>query len=94
MDRTPFYAHTPNPFNYYHGVWIKPPAINNLFPLSEDEKKKVLRGLANRDKYKDSYSDNYERWLRYQFGDYFAENFLLVYTRKYWMEEARNMETK
>lgn len=94
MDQTPYYTHTPNPFNYYRGTWIKHPAINNLFPLSEDEKERVLTGLADRERYRSSYTDNYEQWLRYQFGDYFAENFPLVYTRKYWAEEARNMETK
>ena len=27
------YRHKPNPFNLYHGLWIKHPAQNNLFPL-------------------------------------------------------------
>ena len=94
FDTIPYYTHIPNPCNYYHGIWIKHPSLNNLFPLSKEEKYKVLLGLSSRDKYKDVRLDNYEYWLRYQFGDYFAENFPLVYTRKYWTVEAKNMETK
>ena len=93
FDKTPHYVHTPNPYNYYHGMWIKHPAINNLCPLSDAEKQLVLDGLSDRNKYSDVYTDNYEMWLRYQFGDYFAEHFPLVYTRKYWSVEAKNMGT-
>lgn len=94
FDKTPHYSHTPNPFNYYYGTWIKHPAMNNLYPLSQYEKDKILEGLANRDQYSDRWKENYEYWLRYQFGDYFAEHFPLVYTRKYWGDEAKNMETE
>ena len=93
LDVTPYYSFEPNPFNYYHGIWIKHPAINNLYPLSEKEKEKILEGLKERKKYECCYTDSYEMWLRYQFGDYFAEHFPLSYTRKYWAEEASNMET-
>ena len=94
FDITPYYSHIPNPHNYYHGKWIKHPAMNNLFTLSQEEKNLVLRGLSVRDEYTDKWNKNYEYWLRYQFGDYFAEHFSMVYTRKYWVEEAKNMETK
>lgn len=94
FDLTPYYVHEPNPFNYYHGIWIKHPAINNLFPLSDAEKEKILNGMQDREKYKSHHTENYEQWLRFQFGDYFAENFPLAYTRKYWVEEACNMETR
>lgn len=94
FDKIPYNTHIPNPRNYYHGIWIKHPALNNLFPLSNTEKEKVLSSLSERDKYKEEYLKNYEYWLRYQFGDYFAEKFPLVYTRKYWTVEAKNMETK
>ena len=94
FDRTPFYAHIPNPYNYYHGMWIKHPAINNLYPLSDNEKHLVNNDLKLREKYASKYHENYEYWLRYQFGDYFSDNFPLVYTRKYWQEEAKNIGTK
>lgn len=35
--------------------------------------------MKNRDKHKEKYSDNYENWLRHQFGDYFAERFPMTY---------------
>lgn len=94
FDKTPYYSHVPNPFNYYQGIWIKHPAMNNLYPLNQNEKDKILEGLSNRDQYSDRWKENYEYWLRYQFGDYFAEHFPLVYTRKYWSDEAKNMETE
>ena len=50
FDRTPFYAHIPNPYNYYHGMWIKHPAINNLYPLSDNEKHLVNNDLKLREK--------------------------------------------
>ncbi|SEQ17349.1 Protoporphyrinogen oxidase [Lachnospiraceae bacterium NE2001] len=93
FDVVPYNSHVPNPYNYYHGLWIKHPAQNNLFPLDEREKAEILKGIKNRNKYSDVWSDNYENWLRYQFGDYFAEHFSLAYTRKYWAEDAKNMET-
>lgn len=37
---------------------------------------------------------NYEQWLKLQFGNYFAEHFPIPYTKKYWMTEAKNLETK
>lgn len=94
FDKTEYYKHLPISYNYYKGHWIKHPAQNNLFPLSEHEKQLVLNGLADRQKYQDGYKENYERWLRYQFGDYFAENFPMVYTKKYWGVEAKELETK
>lgn len=94
FDKTEQYKHLPVSYNYYHGKWIKHPAQNNLFPLSSQEKQLVLDDLKKRKKYKEGYQQNYEKWLRYQFGDYFAEHFPMVYTRKYWGVEAKELETK
>lgn len=94
FDKTEYVTHIPNPVNYYHGTWIKHPAQNNLFPLSDEEKQKILADLKKREKYKNDFEKNYEMWLRYQFGDYFAENFPLVYTEKYWGVHAHELETK
>ena len=93
FDQKEYYTHLPVSYNYYKGYWIKHPAQNNLFPLSEHEKHLVLNGLEHRKKYQDGYKNNYERWLRYQFGDYFAENFPMAYTRKYWGVDAKELET-
>ena len=88
-------THIPNPYNIYNRKWIKHPAQNNLFPLDEAEKKRIIDDFLARPTEVDMTKvENYEQWLRLQFGDYFAEHFPMVYTRKYWMCEAREMETK
>lgn len=89
------YRHTPNPYNLYHGLWIKHPAQNNLYPLPKEEKKKIIADFKNRPQHVDiSKVSNYEQWLRVEFGNEFAELFPMVYTRKYWMTEAHDLETK
>lgn len=88
-------CHVPNPQNIYHRMWIKHPAQNNLFPLEEAEKRRIIDDFMARPTEVDmSQVENYEQWLRLQFGNYFAEHFPMVYTRKYWMCEAREMETR
>ena len=88
-------THIPNPYNIYHRKWIKHPAQNNLFPLEKQEKKLIIADFLARPTNVDmSQITNYEQWLRAQFGDYFAEHFPMVYTRKYWMCEAKDLETK
>ena len=88
-------THIPNPYNIYRRRWIKHPAQNNLYPLEEDEKKRIVDDFLARPKDVDmAQIDNYEQWLRVQFGNCFAERFPMVYTRKYWMCEAKELETR
>ena len=87
------YRHKPNPFNLYHGLWIKHPAQNNLFPLPKEEKEKIIADFRNRHNADSLIVDDYELWLRLQYGNYFAEHFPMVYTRKYWMTKAADLET-
>lgn len=87
--------HTPNPYNIYQRQWIKHPAQNNLFPLSVEEKEAIIRDFKARPVVDATYvPKNYEEWLRVQFGDYFAEHFPMVYTKKYWMMEAKDLRTE
>lgn len=87
--------HIPNPFNLYNGLWIKHPAQNNLYPLSEAKKERIISDFKNRPEIIDIKSiANYEEWLRIQYGDSFAEQFPMPYTKKYWMHEAKDLETK
>lgn len=85
--------HIPSPFNYYNKKWIKHPAQNNLYPLSQKEKEEILESFQNRKNISIENIKNYEEWLRVQYGDYFAENFPMKYTRKYWGVEAKELET-
>lgn len=88
-------THIPNPYNIYNRKWIKYPAQNNLFPLSEDEKNVIIDEFAHRPAVSEqTRPQNYEEWLRLQFGNYFAEHFPMVYTRKYWMREASQLRTE
>lgn len=88
------YHHLPEAYNVYKGIWIKHPAQNNLFPLTEEEKELIIKDFLSRKSADDTPVDNYEDWLRLQFGDYFAEHFPMVYTRKYWMKEACELRTE
>ncbi|MGX2982869.1 protoporphyrinogen/coproporphyrinogen oxidase [Helicobacter sp. 23-1045] len=84
-------THIPNPINYYENIAIKHPAQNNLCHLPLDIKISALKDMiGNKNKNKIC---NYEDWLRAQYGDFFTENFVKKYTRKYWTLEARELST-
>ena len=89
--KTPFLKHKPLSSNYYKGLWLKHPAQNNLYPLSSEEKQNILNDFKKRGNLQ---INNYEDWLRVQYGDYFSENFPMVYTKKYWTVKAKDLETK
>ena len=89
--KTPFLKHKPLSSNYYKGFWLKHPAQNNLYPLSNKEKQKILNDFKKRENLQ---INNYEDWLRVQYGDYFTDNFPIVYTEKYWTVKAKDLETK
>lgn len=92
--KTPFTKHFPMIYNFYKGTWLKHPAQNNLFPLSKEEKEMILNDFKNRKEVPVEDIKTYEEWLRVQYGDYFAENFPMVYTEKYWTVQAKELETK
>ena len=88
-------THIPNPYNIYNRKWIKHPAQNNLYPLSAEEKSLIIKDFLSRpNNVETDKIDNYEQWLRIQFGNYFAEHFPMKYTKKYWMSEAKELETR
>lgn len=91
---TQHFKHLPISSNYYKGHWLKHPAQNNLFSLNSHEKELILNDFVQRIEKKEVEIKNYEEWLRIQYGDYFAENFPMIYTEKYWTICARDLETK
>lgn len=93
-ESSPTYPHPPVSYNYRNGYWLKHPAQNNLHPLPVDEKVKIIEDFINRPQKDISEIENYEEWLRVQYGNYFAENFPFKYTRKYWGVEPKELETK
>lgn len=91
-SQTPLYEHPSLCYNYYKGFWLKHPAQNNLAPLPNDEKVKIITDFISRPKKKAIKS--YDEWLICQYGEYFAKNFPFKYTRKYWCQEPSKLETK
>ena len=89
-----FYTHNPNPNNYYKGKWLNHSPQNNLFPLALSEKIKIIKDFILRDKKNLAECRNYEEWLKNVYGNYFATNFPMVYTKKYWCIPAKQMGTK
>ena len=94
FTKTPLIRHKPLSYNYYKGYWLKHPAQNNLFPLSQSEKILITDDFKLSKEVETEKIKNYEEWLRVQFGNYFAENFPMVYTEKYWTVESKDLETK
>lgn len=94
FDKVSHHKHVPNPYNYYSGTWLKHPAQNNLFPLSDNEKTKIIEDFKSREETDISDIHNYEEWLRVQYGNYFAEHFPMEYTKKYWCKSASELEIK
>lgn len=93
-ESSPTIPHPPVSYNYWNGYWLKHPAQNNLHPLPVEEKVKIIEDFVNRPQKDVSQIENYEEWLRVQYGNYFAENFPFKYTRKYWGVEPEELETK
>ena len=91
---SPLYEHPAISNNYYKGYWLKHPAQNNLYPLAEDEKTKIIEDFKTRPQKEISEIEDYATWLECQYGKYFAHNFPFAYTRKYWGKEASELETK
>lgn len=89
-----FIRHIPNPSNIYKRKWIKHPAQNNLYILDDEEKQYIIADFKKRPSVDCIAIEDYEDWLRLQFGDYFAEHFPMVYTRKYWMKEASELRSE
>jgi len=87
----PHLTHPAESQNYWRGYWLRHPAQNNLYTLPTEEKLRVIEGFIAREKLREP--ENYEQWLRLQYGDYFAENFPMEYTKKYWRRDARELGT-
>jgi protoporphyrinogen oxidase len=80
--------------NYWKGRWVKHPAQCNLHGLPEDLVVDVLRDFVHaQHTQEEAEIRNYEDWLLASYGRTFAENFPMVYTRKFHTTEARNMST-
>lgn len=92
FDQVPYYIHQPTALNYSDGYWVKHPVQNNSFALPVEERINIINSFINRT---DTASiSNYEEWLKYQFGQYFADKYPTRYTRKYWGCEPANLSVE
>lgn len=90
FDQTPFWTHPADSKCFDKHIWLKHPVQNNLFPLPPQEKVELIESFLARP---DAQADDYESWLRHQYGDKIAERYPLGYTKKYWGTEARDLST-
>lgn len=87
-----FYTHYPEAMNYADGTWIRHPVQNNLYTLPTQEKIEIIKSFVKKSSKNDV--NNYEEWLKAQYGEYFAEKYPMRYTRKYWGVDAHEMGTE
>lgn len=88
FDQTPYLTHKPESLCFEEGIWLRHPIQNNLYPLPVDEKVELVEGFVSRPEIS---VDNYEDWLRFQYGHPFAERYPLKYTKKYWGVNANEL---
>ncbi len=83
----------PKPNNLFGKIWIDHSSQFNLFPLPFIERIKIILSFLLRNKKKKYRLKNYENWLRGAYGNYFAKNFPMQYTEKYWATKAQKLDT-
>lgn len=79
--------------NYWRGHWIKHPAQVNLHGLPAPLVVDCIRDFVTASQVAHPPVRNYEDWLLASFGETFAREFPMVYTRKYHTTDAANMTT-
>lgn len=83
FDKTEYITHKPNSYNWDENVWLRHPVQNNLFPLDLKRKINATKSLIEASNIKIEIN-NYSDWLYSSYGKYFAENYPVKYTKKYW----------
>lgn len=78
--------------NYWKGHWVKHPAQCNLHGLPADLIVEVLNDFIDAREKSNGEITNYKEWLYAKFGETFAENFPMVYGKKYHTVDAENMD--
>ncbi len=91
FDRTPYLTHSADSYCFDDGCWLKHPVQNNLYPLPASEKVKLIESFLQRPEVQAG--EDYESWLRHQYGHLIAERYPIRYTKKYWGTEARFLST-
>ncbi|MBR7633454.1 protoporphyrinogen/coproporphyrinogen oxidase [Janthinobacterium lividum] len=91
FDRTPYLTHPAESFCFDQDRWLKHPIQNNLSPLPAADKVELIKSFLLRPERQEE--DNYESWLRHQYGDGIAQRYPIRYTQKYWATPATELST-
>ncbi len=91
FDRTPYHTHPAESFCFDQDRWLKHPIQNNLYPLSAGDKVELIKSFLSRPE--KLAGDDYESWLRHQYGDGIAQRYPIRYTQKYWATPASKLST-
>lgn len=90
FDKTEYYTHPAESLNFESGLWLKHPVQNNLYPLPATEKVDLIKSFLKRPEFAEQ---DYESWLRHQYGNKISERYPLRYTQKYWATPASELST-
>jgi len=90
FDQTDYYTHPADAWNFELDKWLKHPVQNNLYPLPAEDKVELIKSFLNRPELN---TEDYESWLRHQYGDAISERYPLRYTQKYWGTPASKLST-
>ena len=90
FDQVDYYTHPADGWNFDNDKWLKHPIQNNLFSLSPGEKVEMISSFLERP---ELVGDDYDSWLRHQYGNVIAERYPIGYTKKYWGTDASKLST-
>lgn len=91
FDQTSYHTHPAESFCFDQDRWLKHPIQNNLAPLYAADKVELIKSFLSRPEVIGG--DDYESWLRHQYGDGIAQRYPIRYTEKYWATPAKNLST-
>ncbi len=89
FDKVPYYKHSPNPYNFYYGIWAKHPIVFNLKPFPVG--KKIIFIMDYILRRRGVKLNNYSEWLECVYGRSLKRDFFDIYTRKYWTVDAKTL---
>ena len=78
--------------NYWHGQWVKHPAICNLHGLPDDLVASCIEDFVAAHRREPTEIRNYEEWLLATYGRAFYDNFPKDYTVRYHTAPAKQMD--
>ena len=91
FDQTAYLTHPSDSYCFDKNLWLKHPVQNNLYPLPAGDKVELVKSFLARPAA--LMGDDYESWLRHQYGNGLAERYPIRYTQKYWATPASSLST-